>query len=385
MNYNNTAFEFWFGNLDVISSGDKYLLKSKIGKAFNIYSEDAKYLKKLLKEEKANKLIQTINTTTVEEIEQDWENAKNKDVHFVTRFDKEYPNQLNNICSSPYILNYYGNLMSNKVPSVAIIGARNCSDYGREMATIIASKLAQNGFNIVSGMAKGIDSIAQLSALESNGYSIGILGCGIDVCYPKESKDLYDMLKTKGCIMSEYKIDMMPLKNNFPSRNRIISGLSDIVIVIEAKQKSGSLITVDRALEQGRDVYVVPGRVGDVLSKGCNNLILQGADIICDIDEFIEMLTFKYISSDYYIDEKELSDDRVVSIETKVAAKMPKLDEIYMSVYEHLDCYPLSLTEIAKRSDKNESELIELLMELEFKGVIEEVSKGYYKKTLILK
>ena len=173
-------------------------------------------------------------------------------------------------------------------PAAAIIGARLASGYGREQARRFARRLASRGITIISGMARGIDGIAQKAALDAGGRSYAVLGCGVDICYPEENRELYDRLLQEGGIISEYPPGTYPEARLFPQRNRIISGLSDLVLVIEARKKSGTLITVDMALEQGREVYALPGRVSDSLSDGCNRLIRQGAGAATCPEDILE-------------------------------------------------------------------------------------------------
>ena len=162
-------------------------------------------------------------------------------------------------------------------PAAAIIGARLASGYGREQARRFGRQIGARGISVISGMARGIDGIAQKAALDAGGRSYAVLGCGVDICYPEENRELYERLQQQGGVLSEYPPGMQPIAKLFPPRNRIISGLSDLVLVIEARKRSGTLITVDMALEQGREVYALPGRVSDSLSDGCNRLIRQGA------------------------------------------------------------------------------------------------------------
>lgn len=159
------------------------------------------------------------------------------------------------------------------------------------MAKVLAAALSRQGIQIISGMARGIDRDAHMGCLEAGGNTYAVLGSGADTCYPKENRFLYDKIKVSGGIISELMPGTDPQKMFFPMRNRIISGLSDIVVIVEAKKRSGSLITADFAMEQGKDVYVIPGRVTDTLSYGCNSLIKQGAGIIYNIDEFVSDIT----------------------------------------------------------------------------------------------
>lgn len=201
-----------------------------------------------------------------------------------------YPARLKNIPDAPKVLYVLGELPEEEALSVAIVGARDCSEYGRFVAEELGRLLGSSGISVVSGMARGIDGISQTAALDGGGKSYGVLGCGVDICYPKENRRLYERLKANGGILSEYAPGTPAAAFHFPPRNRIVSGLADVVVVIEARAKSGTLITVDMALEQGREVYVVPGRVTDRLSDGCNRLLKQGAGILLSPEEFLTEL-----------------------------------------------------------------------------------------------
>ena len=214
-------------------------------------------------------------------------------IRFIPFGSQEFPKKLLEIPDAPYALYVKGKLPDSQVPSVAIIGARLCSEYGRYMARVFGQELGAMGFQVISGMAMGIDGIAEKAAFQSGGTSFSVLGCGVDICYPTENTDLYEMCAQRGGLISEYPPGTVPRAPLFPPRNRIISGLADAVLVIEARAKSGTLITVDMALEQGREVYVLPGRVTDRLSDGCNSLLKQGALIATCAADIAEDWTLK--------------------------------------------------------------------------------------------
>lgn len=216
-----------------------------------------------------------------------YDDMKKKHITYLSLWEEAFPDKLRQIYDPPLGLFCYGKLPEKDSLNVAVIGARICSEYGKYVAKEYARILAKGGCGIVSGMAFGIDSVGQLSALDAGGYSLGVLGCGVDICYPKENILLHERLKKEGGIISEYPPGTMPKKTYFPMRNRIISALSDAVLVVEAREKSGTLITADRALEQGKDVYAVPGRVTDALSYGCNRLIFQGAFVALSPQEVL--------------------------------------------------------------------------------------------------
>lgn len=208
----------------------------------------------------------------------------------VERGERDYPARLLEIPDPPERLYVLGKLPEEKVPSVAIIGARECSEYGNYVAARLGECMGRNGIQVVSGMARGIDGIGQTAALDAGGSSFAVLGSGVDVCYPARNRRLYERLRERGGVLSEYPPGTPALSRNFPPRNRIVSGLADAVVVVEAREKSGTLITVDMALEQGKEVYAVPGRVTDALSSGCNRLVKLGAAVLLDPEELAEEL-----------------------------------------------------------------------------------------------
>ncbi|MBO4485114.1 MAG: DNA-processing protein DprA [Lachnospiraceae bacterium] len=199
------------------------------------------------------------------------------------RYDEEgYPERFRMLSDRPYCMFYQGTLPEKNLPALAVVGSRRPSIYGEEMTEDFAGALAGAGIVIISGIAMGIDGISHKAALDVGGKTVGILGSGIGVPYPKENWTLYREMCEKGCVMSEYGPGVPPLKYHFPHRNRLISALSDGILVVEAAERSGTLITVDRGLEQGKEIYVIPGRIGDRMSAGCLQLIKQGARLVTD-------------------------------------------------------------------------------------------------------
>ena len=190
--------------------------------------------------------------------------------------DDSYPTNLKTIFDPPPVLYYRGDLLATDSLSVGIVGARRATPYGREVAHKFARDLVRSGITVVSGLARGVDSAAHRGALAGKGRTLAVLGCGLNVVYPPENSRLYDQVAAQGAVLTEFPLDTAPEARNFPRRNRIISGLSRAVVVVEAAVTSGSLITADFALEQGREVFV-PGPITSSLSSGTNNLIFQGA------------------------------------------------------------------------------------------------------------
>lgn len=190
--------------------------------------------------------------------------------------DKDYPMELKSIYNPPVLLFYQGNLDLLTKAKLGVVGSRECSSTGTQSVAKIIKELG-NRFVVVSGLARGIDTSAHLSALKNGGATIAVIGCGLDVYYPKENGKLQDYIANNHLILTEYEVGQQPLKHHFPERNRIIAGISQGILVVEAKMRSGSLITCERAMEEGRDVFAVPGSILDGRSDGCHHLIKEGA------------------------------------------------------------------------------------------------------------
>lgn len=212
-------------------------------------------------------------------------------IEIINIHDKSYPDKLKVIYDPPIVLYIKGNKNILNEKAMAIVGCRMCTKYGENIANKLAYNLSLNNINVISGLARGIDSCAHKGTLKTNGKTIAVVGCGLDRVYPTENKTLFnEIINNNGAIISEYIIGTKPLAKNFPRRNRIISGLSDGVIVVEAREKSGTLITVDFALEQGKNIYAVPGNIDNPNSYGTNDLIKQGAKIITNFQDIYEDL-----------------------------------------------------------------------------------------------
>lgn len=217
-----------------------------------------------------------------------------KELDFISCNSEKYPSRLREISDYPLGLFVSGTLPDMRERRVlGMVGSRRCTSYGATTTYQLAKELAQKGAVIVSGMADGIDSMSHKGALDAEGDTIAVLGCGADICYPAGNRELMERIKEKGCIVSELPPSTRPSKYTFPARNRIISGLSDVVAVMEADEKSGTLITVDHANEQGRDVMALPGNITSRLSRGTNRLISEGAEIITCAEDICRTLKLK--------------------------------------------------------------------------------------------
>ncbi len=210
-------------------------------------------------------------------------------IHKVSYHDNEYPQLLKNIYQAPPVLYVKGNLALCNTPAIAIVGSRKATDYGKRIAKEMAAGIAEKQWTVISGLAKGIDAKAHEGALQVNGKTIAIVAGGVNYIYPKENQKLYEkILEQGGAIISENGIDTQPEKTDFVRRNRIISGMAKGLLVVEAAPKSGTSITVDFALEQGKEVFAVPGNITSEQSKGTNALIREGAKCVVDVQDVLE-------------------------------------------------------------------------------------------------
>ena len=289
-----------------------------------------------------------------------------KNIRILKYTDKEYPVPLRQIDDSPVILYTKGNFIEEDKYAIAIVGSRRMTDYGRKVAETIAFEIASRGLTVISGMARGIDTSSHKGALKAGGRSIAVLGCGIDRPYPPENVKLLESLSDSGCVISEFPIGTPPNKENFPRRNRLISGLSMGVLVVEATDNSGSLITAQYALEQGKEVFAVPGNIISKNSEGTNNLIKNGAKLVQKTDDILEELSpvlKDILKSDKNFPERNfpLNIDRLeITDEEKAICKIIGNDS------KHIDI-------IARESGMSPAELSGILLNLEMKGIIKQI------------
>jgi len=292
-------------------------------------------------------------------LDESFKKLRKYNISIITIQDEEYPDKLKNIYACPPLLYYQGNIASLKSKSLAIVGSRKATIYGQQIAEKIAFDLAKAGFAIVSGMARGIDSCAHWGAIKAQGETVAVLGCGIDIVYPPENKKLFDRIRLNGAIVSEFPPETPPEAKNFPRRNRIISGLSDGVIVVEAAQKSGSLITAELALQQGRDVFAVPGSIFNTYSKGTNCLIQQGAKLVQNANDILE--------------------EYGISMTSKVEPRgKVELSPIQKSIIQFISAEPITLEEIIKKTGLKAELVISQLTVLEIKGIIKQLPGKRY-------
>ncbi len=245
------------------------------------------FLCKILDKITCNNLLAQREQLNVEKLKIDWDH---KQIYLCSQLDPEYPTLLKHIYQAPYLIYYRGQLPEHE-SLLAIVGARQATAYGKNAARMLAAQLAEAGYWVVSGAARGIDTASHLGAL-TRGATIAVLGCGVDVCYPPENRKLLQQIREQGAVISEYMPGTRPYPGFFPARNRIISGLARGVIVVEAAERSGALITADCALEEGRDVYAVPGSIFSKTSVGTHRLIQQGAKLVQGLPDILQEYDF---------------------------------------------------------------------------------------------
>ena len=295
------------------------------------------------------------------------EQLQKEGVCFLHPESPDYPEKLKMIPDPPYSLYVKGNLPDPDRPSVGMVGARACSEYGKKQALKFSEELALKGVQIVSGLATGIDSLSAKGALAGGGRTFAVLGSGVDVIYPMENFNLYyEILMSGGGIISEYPMGTQPIGWQFPYRNRLISGLSDRLLVMEAKERSGTLITVQYALAQGRDIFALPGRVTDRTSVGCNQLIADGAGIL--------------ISPEYLLSEIFRKPVEKVCDGRPAKPSEPLLPPELKKIYDLFENDPVSIQYIIEKTQETPEKITFLLTELELFGWIREISKNNYVK-----
>jgi len=270
-------------------------------------------------------------------------------------FDANYPVNLTNIQNPPTILYYLGTLLPQDECSISVVGSRSCTEYGRIATEKIVTDLAQNNITIVSGMALGIDTFAHTSALNQNCRTIAVLGCGVDVIYPRNNETLYKKMISNGAVVSEFLPGTKPYSWNFPTRNRIISGISSGTLIIEANIKSGTMTTANWASDQGKNVYAVPGNIFSTQSKGTNKLISEGAKIVTSANDILE--------------------DLHNIIKVKLASfEEPKLEHEEKIIFDIISSSPISIYEISFKSGFPVNKLNSILTILELDGYIKKLA-----------
>ena len=289
-----------------------------------------------------------------------WEKIESQGIKILTWQDESYPGRLKEIDQPPPVLYIRGEYLPDDLFAVAIVGTRRVTAYGRQITEEISSFLAANGITVISGLARGVDAIAHQSTLKAGGRTIAVLGCGVDKIYPPEHRGLAEQMMERGAIISDYALGTPPDASNFPPRNRIISGLSLAVVVVEAGETSGALITAEFAAEQGREVFAVPGSILAPQSKGTNKLIQKGALPLLSMDDLMQALDLTRVG------------------EQKAARKVIPADETEARLMNVLGSEPLHVDEIRNQAELPIEKVSATLALMELKGMVRQVGGMNY-------
>lgn len=333
-------------------------LISAFGEPENIFNMDMHELMRVedIGEERARRII---GFKEWDRVDKEIERINKNNVRVLTIKDKGYPQALKQLNDAPVVLYVKGEIMESDRYAIAMVGSRTPTPYGNQVAEGMSYDLGRKGLTIVSGMARGIDTSSHKGAIKAGGRTIAVLGSGLDVPYPRENKRLMDEIMASGAIISEFPMGTLPDKGNFPKRNRIISGLSLGVIVVEATIDSGSLITVGYALEQGKEVFAVPGNITSRKSKGTNDLIKKGARLIESADEVIDELRHQLKGI-----IKEGKDD---------VRLLPPITKDEEMIVNSLDNEPRHIDDIVRQTKLSANKVLSLLLSLELKGIVKQM------------
>lgn len=327
------------------------LLWTDLGKLGSIIGIKDKHLEKMIK------------SRNMEYMDMLFSKLEKENIKVITILDSDYPKRLKNIYDKPYVLYGKGSLLEEDSLAIGIVGSRKATSYGKWACEKFSKELVNMGVTILSGLALGIDTVAHKTAIREGGRTIGILGNGIDVIYPKTNKNLYDEVASNGMVLTEFPFKTQPMAYNFPRRNRIISGLSLGIVVIEAKEKSGSLITAHLALEQGKDVFALPGNINSLYSRGTNKLIKDGARPLLEIEDIVEEIKELQL---------KISRDKGNKIDYS------NLSDIEIKIVEIMKEGPLHSDLISYKTGLDISTVISVITILELKGIIKELNSRVF-------
>jgi DNA processing protein len=338
-------------SIDKITQKTLYNLLEQFGSPKNILSASRESLRPVVGRETARRIA---SFSITDDLHKKRELLQQLSIQLVPYYSADYPAWLKNIEHFPPVIFIRGSILPDDEISIAVIGTRGATVYGKEIARRFAGDFVKAGATVISGLARGIDTEAHLGALHNNGRTIAVLGCGIDICYPPENKKLMSEIIQHGAVISEFDINTPPFAQNFPKRNRIVSGLAKAVVAIEAKEKSGVMNTVKWALEQNKDVFAIPGNIFSKTSFGTNRLIKDGAIPVTSPDEVLEYLGMKYT-------KKERETKEVL------------LDETEKAIWEALSYEPLYLDALAEKISQPTSVILKVLLVLEIKGYVKQL------------
>ncbi|MFN3534468.1 MAG: DNA-processing protein DprA [Desulfatiglandales bacterium] len=302
----------------------------------------------------------------MEDPQKEYIRAQRLGAQILTYWDKRYPSLLKEIKYPPVLLYCLGRPIWESMPLVAVVGSRHPSHYGRRVSNGLAYGLSKRGICVVSGLAAGIDTSAHEGAISSGGHTVAVLGTGLDVIYPKANRSLFEKIPKQGAIITEFPLGTPPDPKHFPIRNRIISGISLGVVVVEATRSSGSLITASMAAEEGREVFAVPGSIESMKSTGCHYLIRQGAKLVEKVEDILE--------------ELRLPNHFSGSSESKAEGHLEGLNREELTILDHLERDPIHIDELSRALGIDTGALSSLLISLELKGLIAQLPGKFYVK-----
>lgn len=304
-------------------------------------------------------IAQQITSFKKEDLDKELALAKKLGLKIITPDDANYPQNLKNIYDPPIVLYIKGELKQEDKYAMAIVGSRRASFYGLNSAEKFAYELSEKGFTIISGMARGVDTYAHRGALKQGGRTIAVMGSGFNHIYPSENKGLAEKIAKNGAVISEFPIETKPLPQNFPQRNRVISGLSLGVLVVEAARNSGALITADFGLEQGRDVFALPGKVDSQTSFGTNGLIKQGAKLVSCVEDILE---------EFNLPEEQAKKDKVEKTD-----KSDALDGEEGRIYDLISSQSVHLDELLEKTNLDIPQISDILLKLQLRRLIKQL------------
>ena len=298
------------------------------------------------------------------DLDEEIEKVRRTGAGLTTLVDADYPNRLKEADDAPPVLYVRGALTVVDDRAISIVGTRKATRYGRDVTFDLARQLAQQGITIVSGLAHGIDSAAHRGALKAGGRTIAVLGCGIDMIYPRDHTELAQKIAANGAIISEFPVGTQPIASNFPRRNRIVSGLSLGVLVTEAPEHSGALITAELAADQGREVFAVPSNIFNAMGRGANRLIQEGAKLVTGVEDILEELDIAYQNADVRTTTEQIAPE----------------SETERRLLQHLDVDPIHIDDLARLTGLPVQEVSSTLTILELKGVAQMVGHMQYSR-----
>lgn len=357
---------YWFGNLCGIGPKKRRILLDYYGSLEEIFLCTEGTLQQLagISEKDCNIILQKRDYSYQE---QAYTKLQQRGIHFVWIGQEQYPERLRILADAPFCLYYRGKLPDPALPSVAVVGARNASYEGKKLADKFGRELAENGIQVISGLARGVDVSAQRAALQiPAGRTFGVLGTGIDICYPRENLETYMQIISQGGLISEYAPSVQGRAGFFVMRNRIISALSDGILVVEAREGSGSLITAEAGLEQGKEIFAIPGSIFHPSYQGSNRLLQEGACLVTGIQDILDGLGI-------------FRDSNISDFKKKTELLLETTEKI---VYAILGFDPVPISVIAERTGIPVTDVMETLVTLEHKKLIRMVGNHYYAVAL---